>query len=960
MLAKKNIVYILITIAFALIAFLFINNYVKAEDVSGQCYFKSGNCEAAPLGYDDDMFSGRESNPSALVMGGINSLDEFVSFIKNRLNNGSERDKIAAAVVINSALLAGTGENPEYPNKVRYYNIDNNMVNDFEYALSAANGVTFVPSTWRETFRSSFYDNSRGDVFLASYRKETYVIRFEQGNKKVGEFQINCGNMTMDFDLEITFRNLSARPTMTAPSLVNVGDVINFQSGRNITGYTNNFGNFNYTVERRINGGAWQVAPNGANRNFPINSNGPVNLSTYTYTPVSGDSQICHRMTITQPYPSAQNITVRVLDNPAEACTFVRGTTLNVNKWMDLSANGGSDYYTEPEQSTTGRLWDSISGAPDLNAKEWGYTERAISLNPSQVRYSETGKIAEYTATRPAPVDYPAIAGGGGCEPGYLRPGEIPPEPFNWNDGDEWCERYLPVTYSCNGSDYKIGPTTCRHDEDEYYWVCKEQNVAKGWSKSRPACDSWYSNAPCEFGTDEFWAPGGTVYECPVTWECPYGNSPKFKNEGTPTCERRCNGGIGLDRARLATPGNTWGPNNRPIYDGGDLNCYRPWQVTVLCQYTYVNPGGLWPTRDPANAMPTANLQFVVNADTNPDLANICSKNVIYWGGYVGDYACSQITTSYLRGFEESGQAYLSPNTQTINGVRDPNAAAKVWGTSVSRPTATQCFRTIARPYVNFDKTDVRALGGAGTINVYGGWSGSDGYGSKVDYAAFANQWIDGLRSNYINGTNVSSASSRTFANTSGQYGGFFEATDSTNYDAVKTKYSSTDGCNIDLSTTTVRVAYCVGQTVTISSNKSTGWTYNAPNSLYIVADTINISGNVTDLNGVALIARTVNTCSDGANGCANQLRLTGALQADNVVYRRAANQGGGSSYYCARNTRPGDLPGFVETTCGRYINPAEIVTYSPEFGLVNPPIQPEGGATVGKYDAIRSLPPLY
>jgi hypothetical protein len=77
-------------------------------------------------------------------------------------------------------------------------------------------------------------------------------------------------------------------------------------------------------------------------------------------------------------------------------------------------------------------------------------------------------------------------------------------------------------------------------------------------------------------------------------------------------------------------------------------------------------------------------------------------------------------------------------------------------------------------------------------------------------------------------------------------------------------------------------------------------------------------------------------------------------------VYRRAASQGGGSSFYCARLDRATTLPPVGPYTCDLYNNPAEVITYSPEFGLTNPPIQPEGGASVGKYDSIRSLPPIY
>jgi hypothetical protein len=930
---SKNLAILPILTIAIVVAF---NGTTSAISLKGPCFFGNGECKTEdPISTSrNDVFYGRTIDNGVRILAGINNKFEFADFVIDRYNNPrGPQDKVGAAFI-----MSQINNNVDRTPSVNAQNKFKSLITQDSIKMNKLSQIVT---------QSSFYDNSKNDVFYTSVPytpfKEVVYITQKNGNIEVPiiVFEVDCGNPVVFFEPPKEENIVSVSPNMkSSATTATAGQSVSFQSGRNINNFVSNVGNINYKVYKTVNGAQSDVS---TGRNFPINSNGYRDLDAYTHVVQPTDTgDVCFYMLVAEgSLPSGVKMISGAL-NPAYACVTIRGgpPQPQVNRWLETNAQGGTTVTVEPEQGiNTGRLWNSVTNTPQLNAKEWGYVEQSQQLGPYKVRESESGRSAYATASRPASFDYGAESNGPSCTV--------------WIPDGVWniCTNWGPITYSCPNGDQLVGPTTCRHNYTEYFWVCDDDWGARGWSVNPPPCRSKYSTAPCQDGNNyEYWNTAGSARACSDTWLCQYADSPLFINRGQPLCEFRCSGGRGLvaDRARLSS---SLFVSGFETWDNGDAdrrNCYRPWQVTLTCTYNYI--GSNWYSRDPANGMP-GTVNVTVNADSGQDLGNLCSKNISYYGGFVGDTACAEIST-IVSGFETNNSNILSPNQRSIsNGLN--------WSTRTNVAKATQCYQTIARPFVSFNKTDIRATGGY--INAWGAWNGTSGYGTTVDYAIYATTWIDGVSSNKAAPSNTS-PKSRTFANNDGSvWGGNFTSSMPSKYSQYVVTIGAGKSCTaIPSSITASQVINCAGTTATIGSNIDTGWTYASPKNLYIIADTINISGSVTSLNGVGLIARNINTCSDGVNNCASNLNITGFINSDSVRYGRAANTGGGSSFYCVRPGRPTDLPSWVARTCDRYTAASEIITYSPTFEISPAPYTPTNGPRSGKYDSIRALPPIY
>lgn len=671
---------------------------------------------------------------------------------------------------------------------------------------------------------------------------------------------------------------------------------------------------YQWQVLRRVNGGNNSVIATGSTT---TGGNGVVTVNSNAQYGDVGITQICESLRITAtPSPG---LDIGQPNPSAETCVTVRQP---VTKVITVQSTAASMKYVEPEEvaqgGNAGHLWDTVTGVPNPNAQpesEWGYVEKAIQLPPAKVYESERP-----TGATPANPQYHVVPAFPYCSTWHIDA-----------TNNFVCDS---IAWACtNGS--------CNYTD--YDWYCSDPNYRwMGRSVGAPACNSQYSAAPCQDGSvaNPEWRAAGTAAACRDTWRCAYGTI--WVNKGQPQCEYRCSGGAGPDHAMRADQGPFW---NGPLWGTGDLNCYRPWQFNLHCDFTYLS--GKWMFKDPANGIPSG-VDIAVtpyNAGTN-----LCEKYVKYYGEMVSDVACVQIRST-VSDFLDNGSTILRPDHRLV-----PNLIT--WGTRANPDTATQCFQTIARPFVSFNKTDVKAYNSK--IDTYGYWNGATHYGSKVDYAAYATSFINGLKTYALAGD--SAQNRRAFASPNygnAPWGGNFGSTGTGQYAYfASTMTTGSPTCNTNISAmslTNSMVIYCPGQTVTINGNISNNWRYTNPASLYVIANNIVIGGGVTSLNGVALIAQsTINTC--GGGDCAAPLNIVGLLNSPVIQYNRAANGATGSSVNCVR-------PGAGTTqpfTCPAYARSAEVFTYSPEFEVSSAPYKPTGGVLSGKYDSVRSLPPVY
>lgn len=790
--------------------------------------------------------------------------------------------------------------------------------------LTNGNYVNFIGSTGTVWTPPSIDNHSQQIAFTAiaqhKYQLEVYNVYY---------------NNTIQFSLPYSQINYKPCPATTttvtpsssaAPRPARVGQSVAFTHSVTTTDYEAPPKTYQWRVwmwMRRSNGTT--TAPTQVAIRYPqtTNADGTVVVNTNSQTVPNNVIEICQSLQLSRP---SQNL---ITGPESKTCVpIVQGPTPNVD--LVIASNAGSIKYVEPEEvaqnDNAGHLWDTVGRKPELANGEWGYIERAKQLDPVRVKDTEH-IIGTYTqGSRTVDDSYAASCtrnAAGNCIAG---------------------------TYSCP-SGGSLSGATCVMSHTEWHYYCNAPGARDlGWHRSDPGCDFSYYDG-CPDGTAPRYGTRGVTKNCNDAWVCVYGaGSTAFNNEGKPQCEYRCNNGMGLgrgDRAQLATKPPYWVSTkgrSYPLYGSGDTNCYMPWQVNLHCDISYVS--GKWLFKDPSNGIPTS-IDIVV--DPNNAGNNLCEKYVKYYGEMVGDVACVQIRSS-VSGFIDNGSTILRPDHQiTSNGL--------IWGTRADPDTATQCFQTIARPFVSFNKTDVKAYNA--DINTYGYWSGSTHYGSTVDYAAYATTLIDGLKTYALGGNSTQNL--RAFASPNHYnppWGGNFGAVGSSRYgyyESVMTTGPNTCSNTLGaMNLSSSQVIYCPGSDVTITGPITANWKYKTPASLFVIARNITIAGNVDTLDGVGLVAEnSINTC--GGGDCGTQLRLTGFINAPTIHYNRAANNSGGSSVNCARPTR-----GSQPNTCRFYNNPAEVITYSPEFEVSFAPYKPTGGVLSGKYDSIRALPPIY
>jgi hypothetical protein len=944
-----TIVFIYILLACTAVIFGRINLANAAYSASGKCYFgPAQNCNIPVVECEiNDVFSGRNGcsgEAMAEIKGGSSNekKEKFINYIENRLTAPLEKDRKGARYVIMQITGDKSRTNTtQFKKLIRQDSVRIEFYESFPFDVSSywdpnTNGGDIIEE-------SSYPTRQFRDAIIITQKKNGIL-------DVIGTFEITCGNpvavraaedLTNDYyatlDLDNTVSTPNADVTNSAVN-VNFGGTVNISDTNiNDAPFKNTA---SYDWEYRVNG----TAVSGGSGTVPFtNNNVQVNYSfTRTFAQGSPAGDYCGEMVILRHRPVQNDFDV-VITFANQVCVRVTSTPAGTAPvYMNSVAQGGSSVSVEPEQGVnSGRLWNSVTNTPQLNNKEWGYIESAVQLGATRIYESERGTGARSYNEQRHLVDVAPYSTYQSTPCSRWDPG---PNGY-WGGGDDICTQP-------GGT---IETRHCENDSCDWYWYdwdwdCNDPYTRyMGRSSGAPTCNSQYSRAPCADGTspNPEWRWPGTAQPCNDTWRCQYGEL--FVGRGQPRCEYRCSGGYGSDRARLSSSKiESNGVSSFETWGSPDLRCFRPWQVTLTCTYNYI--GSNWYSRDPANGMP-GSVSVTVNADSGQDLGNLCSKNISYYGGFVGDTACAQINT-VISAFQTNNGSVLSPNQRLIsNGLN--------WSTRTSPATATQCYQTIARPFVSFNKTDVRATGGY--INAWGAWNGTSGYGTTVDYAIYATTWIDGISSNKASPTN-SSPKTRTFANNDGSvWGGNFTSSVPSKFDQFVVTIGAGKPCTaIPSSITASQVINCAGSTATIGSNIDTSWTYTSPKNLYIIADTINISGGVTSLNGVGLIARNINTCSDGVNNCASNLNLTGFINSDSVRYGRAANTSSGSSFYCVRPTRSSDLPGWVARTCDRYTSASEVITYSPTFEISPAPYTPTNGPRSGKYDSIRALPPIY
>lgn len=151
---------------------------------------------------------------------------------------------------------------------------------------------------------------------------------------------------------------------------------------------------------------------------------------------------------------------------------------------------------------------------------------------------------------------------------------------------------------------------------------------------------------------------------------------------------------------------------------------------------------------------------------------------------------------------------------------------------------------------------------------------------------------------------------------------------------------------------------------ITYASNGTGDWSQH-PYFVLIATGDIYITSNVTNLNGLFISqGGTIYTCASHPDGtrvnsnnvyasCQNQLTVNGGLIANDIRYLRMR----------------GTLRDAVANESYSSSNIAEVIRYTPEMYLAPSPLRrPEsssggGGAgpdSTGKYQAIKSLPPVY
>jgi len=313
--------------------------------------------------------------------------------------------------------------------------------------------------------------------------------------------------------------------------------------------------------------------------------------------------------------------------------------------------------------------------------------------------------------------------------------------------------------------------------------------------------------------------------------------------------------------------------------------------------------------------------------------------------------------------------------------------------TTNTTPSIAQNCTTIAnKPYLRVYGNDVSAGGhfsgpnasGSGIIDTYFSTNPLKN-GSGVQFAAFATQAISGFSSASLIDTANLPSGADTFANSPsrGNFGDEQIATDyyeQTRYDASDTTNVNTrPGGNISAADLTKlqthvngnvtfnggningRRALYVDGDVYISNNVTYGGFNNSYFAL-IVKGNIYIAPGVHQLDGLYVAqpdggsGGQIVTCANSGGdallnytSCRNQLTINGAFVAQSVRFLR-------SIYSLRDSSRSND--GTTRQ------NAAEIFNFSPEMYTVAPPFKKAnataGSGSVGKYDSMVSLPPIF
>lgn len=698
-------------------------------------------------------------------------------------------------------------------------------------------------------------------------------------------------------------------------------------------------------------------------------------VNTYKWSPPAKSTGIyCERLLLKN--AKATDKVVIIQPNPSNArCVFYDTTGGNppgggggglIPRTVEFMAQGGgATVKDEPEVSVATNidsLYAGVGTKPATN--ELGYVEVASKLIPN--------KVNENALTSPDPMSRNArqspVPRSMGANPNYVYAAFVSagvcPSGYEYEPVTIVCRKVS--SYSCNTGWYNSGPTdsTCYQDYTIYDWYCTDpgdHTVAWGQESTNVKCLVNVDYSPCvdasHSGTEWKAAAGA----CPNTWLCKYaGALPMVDKSMTPLCEYRCNNGTGA-RAIWSIPQNdTTGKYN--LQNGRDINCYQPWQVSVSCQITYTADGGKW-FRANGAIVPAGTVQSWVETITTDSWGNVASYCKNPTGGYlatryvygaIGTEACAVLSIGAVSGFTNEAPALgspLSPNNRpAINKLYQ-------WSRAITGSPSSKCWRSIGRPYAQFNNTDVSTMGcgigGSGDVKM---WK-IDNYGSSVEYALYAGgSIVDSIITNYNNGSQglifasdgTKNSTGTNFGKRAGGTCDYYASLDNPANSSFVTSHVIHISGAVNLTQALVNSymptngSYVIfADDININSNIDLSFKLsNDANNLndtgikvlYLVTkNAINVSPGVTNVDASLISNGTINTCNGSANSCENNLTINGGLAAAKVLLKRT----GLSSLNCNRSDSG--------TVCAPYNRPAEVINYGAYYEMFTAPFKPTG-----------------
>lgn len=588
------------------------------------------------------------------------------------------------------------------------------------------------------------------------------------------------------------------------------------------------------------------------------------------------------------------------------------------------------DPHIEPTETTNfvGRV--NISNFPQLNDREWGYSEIASRAMPQEVgptRYNYTYPSNDSWAGR-------ATANKSGCAQ-RNRSGTC----VSWY----W---YCEGRYMGTGSTAPTCPAKWRHDCQTYSFT-NYNRTGTCTDKSRYVCPS----------------PNGRTYirvtgnepDCNV-YRCQYAGAPNYitTDPQRSQCERRCNNGTGP----------------RPLrYNQGDYNCYQQPRFTLRCT---------WDDGDRIDVTVTNNGDYCVRTKQKQGVTISVAICAEYRARNIGGWSPNPPSPGY--GSTDGGATFRQI---TLWGwdIRDPDEkCVRV----VGKPTVKVNGGDVA---VGGALTSGGICGASPSSSIVG-WPHAPVYdASGTEFGAFASRDIFGFSTARINSNLAMAPRSLAFANSpmSGgdRYGGSFGPMPciADHYGAMPAGLPNMGlgalggGAGLDgayqTNSGTINNNPVIqnGQQVTIYVNGNlyigangisynrTGWVTTADiPALKIVAygGNIYIDPSVSNLDGIYVaqpnggVGGHIYTCATQTgpiantslyNSCRTTLTVNGAFVARQVHLGRT---GGGSG---------------VEGGTAIRGETSEEFNYLPELWLGNWPQDNTSSST--KYDAFISLPPV-